>query len=147
MDIVGGAIASLCEVYRAVTTFDDAGHWVNLLFDHETAQIAVESPYTHEVLRIRIKAPAPLFVRLPPWLPLDALVCDELAGAYHVTNGYLCIPQPPVNRWLRIGFPLVEQTITLTHRRRAIRACLRGDAVIAMDNFGADLTFFAPLMA
>ncbi len=146
MDIVGGAVASLCEVYRAVTAFDDAGHWVNLLFDHETAQIAVESPYTHEALRIRIKAPAPLFVRLPPWLPLAAVACDELAGAYHVTNGYLCIPQPPVNRWLRIGFPLVEQTITLAHRTRTIRVRLRGDAVIAMDNFGADLTFFAPFV-
>ena len=50
MDIVGGAVGSLCEVYREVTRFDQAGHWVNLLFDHETAAIEVESPYTHPSL-------------------------------------------------------------------------------------------------
>jgi hypothetical protein len=38
--------------------------------------------------------------------------------------------------------PLTEETITLPHRTRNIRARLAGDSVIAMDNFGADLTFF-----
>ena len=68
--------------------------------------------------------------------------CDELSSAYHFTNGYLCIPQPPVNRPLRIDFGLVEETITLQHRTRNIRVRLRGDEVLAMENFGADLTFF-----
>ena len=47
MDIVGGAVGSLCEAYREVARFDEAGHWLNLLFDHETDAIKIESPYTH----------------------------------------------------------------------------------------------------
>lgn len=145
MDIVGGAVASLCEVYREVTRFDQAGHWVNLLFDHETAQIAVASPYTHDCLRVRLKQPGALFVRLPGWVAPEMLQVEANAGAYTLTNGYLCFPQPPVNRWLAIRFPLAEQTITLHHRTRDIRVRLRGDEVVAMDNFGADLTFFDEL--
>ena len=47
MDIVGGAVASLCEALRQTVVSDGAGHWVHLLFDRETDAIAVESPYTH----------------------------------------------------------------------------------------------------
>ena len=50
MDIVGGAVASLCEAYRETTRFDAAGHRVNLLFDHETDALKVESPYTGDGL-------------------------------------------------------------------------------------------------
>ena len=38
--------------------------------------------------------------------------------------------------------PLAEETIVLKHRAREIETRLAGDAVVAMDNFGADLTFF-----
>lgn len=144
LDIVGGAVASLCEVYRQVTRYDEAGHWVNLLFDHETAAIQVESPYTQGALRVRLKQPGPLFVRIPPWLSPHELRCDARVTTPQVSNSYLCIPQPPVNRWLRFELPLVEQQLTLEHRTRSIRTRLRGDEVVAMDNFGADLTFFAP---
>lgn len=142
MDIVGGAVASLCEVYRAVTRFDQAGHWVNLLFDHETAAIQIESPYTHPALRVRLKRPGALFVRIPPWVQADLIKLDGVPGAPSVSNNYLVIAQPPVNCWITIAFPLVAEEITLTHRTRQIRARLRGDEVVAMDNFGADLTFF-----
>jgi len=145
MDIVGGAVASLCEVYRAVTHFDTAGHWVNLLFDHETDAIEVESPYTHPVLRVRVKRPAPLFVRIPPWVDPQTIVLSGVAEPLTLTNGYLFIAQPPVNRWISIAFPLAAQTLTLRHRTRQIRVRMQGDAVAAMDNFGADLTFFDPL--
>ncbi|MFN8442947.1 MAG: hypothetical protein U0175_19380 [Caldilineaceae bacterium] len=145
MDIVGGAVASLCEVYREVTRFDQAGHWVNLLFDHETDAIQVESPYTHPALRIRVKRPAPLFVRIPPWLQMSDLDLSALSSSWQFSNSYLCILHPPINRWLTIPCPLKEQTITLQHRTRQIRTRLRGDEVVAMDNFGADLTFFEPI--
>lgn len=145
MDIVGGAVASLCEVYRAVTRFDDAGHWVNLLFDHETDAIAVESPYTQPALRVRVKRPAPLFVRIPPWVKPQEITLTGVVTPLQFTNGYLFIAEPPVNRWITIAFPLATQTLTLHHRTRDIRARLRGDAVAAMENFGADLTFFESL--
>ena len=54
-------------------------------------------------------------------------------------------PEPPVGGELRFEFPLKEREITLEHRTRRIRARLRGHAVVAMENFGADLTYFEPL--
>jgi hypothetical protein len=36
---------------------------------------------------------------------------------------------------------LAEDAVVLEHRTRAIRARLRGDEVVAMENFGADLAF------
>jgi hypothetical protein len=38
-----------------------------------------------------------------------------------------------------------ERQLLLPHRTRDIWVQLRGDAVRAMDNFGADLTFFDSL--
>jgi hypothetical protein len=63
------------------------------------------------------------------------------------TNGYLFLAEPPLNRWVAIGFPLPEREIAIEHRTRTLRTRLRGDAVIAMENHGADLTFFEPLDA
>jgi hypothetical protein len=127
-----------------VTRFDAAGHWVNLLFDHETDAIEVESPYTHGALRVRVKKAAPLFVRIPPWVEPQQLDLIGVATAPQLTNSYLFIAEPPVNRWLTIRFPLATETLTLHHRTRNIRVRLQGDAVAAMENFGADLTFFDP---
>ncbi|MBX3014191.1 MAG: hypothetical protein KF832_21900 [Caldilineaceae bacterium] len=143
---MGGSVASLCEVYREVTRLDGAGHWVNLLFDHETDAIQVESPYTHPALRLRVKKAAPLFVRVPPWVAPTQIAITGVTTAPTITNGYLFIAEPPVNRWITVAFPLAEQTITLHHRTRDIRVQLVGDAVAAMENFGADLTFFEPMV-
>jgi hypothetical protein len=145
MDIVGGAIGSLCEVYRSLSHHDSAGHWVHLLFDHETPTIQVESPYTHRALRIRVKRPDPLFVRIPSWVDGHAITVPESDETPRVSNGYLFLARPPVNRPLTISFPLPMREITLNHRTRAIRARLRGDEVIAMENFGAELTYFDPI--
>jgi len=145
MDIVGGAVASLCEALRATACSDAAGHWVNLLFDHETAAVAVESPYTHSRLRVRVKRPGPLFVRLPDWVDGDTLTMWGTERTPRISNGYLFLAEPPLNRWLTFDVPLVEQTLTLRHRMRTIDVQLRGDSVVAMQNFGADLTFFEPI--
>ena len=118
---------------------------MNLLFDHETDAIAVESPYTHPALRVRVKRPAPLFVRIPPWVKPQEVTVSGVAAPLHFTNGYLFIAEPPVNRWVTIAFPLTSQTLTLHHRTRDINVRLQGDAIAAMQNFGADLTFFAPI--
>ncbi|MDB5056956.1 MAG: hypothetical protein JWO59_428 [Chloroflexi bacterium] len=142
MDIVGGAVGSLCEAYRHIARSDDAGTWIDMLFDHETADVAIESPYTHGVLSVRAKRARPLFIRLPSWAPPAHVTVSGYSGESHLVNGYLCLSEPPVNRALRIEFPLVESEITLKHRTRDIPVRLRGDAVVAMANFGADLTFF-----
>ena len=145
MDIVGGVVGSLCEAYRAATQFDQAGHWVNLLFDHETDAIRIESPYTHPALRIWVKRPGPLFVRVPPWVDPETLEIGGVSGTPRFTNGYLLIAEPPVNQMLSLEFPLPLQEIVLKHRARQIRTLLRGDQVEAMENFGANLTFFESL--
>ena len=140
LDIVGGVVGSLCAAYRHVTRFDRAGHWVNLFFDHQTDAIEIQSPYTHSQLGVRLKKPGPLHVRVPPYL-----AAEGLAGASLATHGYFFFPDPPVNRWLRFDWALPVRSETLTWREQAIGARLRGDEVVAMENFGQDLTFFDPL--
>lgn len=146
-DVVGGAVGSLCEAYLEVARSDEAGHWVNLLFDHETFAVQVKSRYTHPALSVTVKQPGPLFVRIPPWVDRRAMKVHGVDGVTRFTNGYLFVPQPPINRPVTIEYPLVEQDLTLNHQhtRRKIKTRLRGDEMVAMENFGADLTFFDPL--
>ena len=141
MDIVGGAVASLCEAFLLVSTFGDDGHRVNMLFDHETSDIAIESPYTQSGLSIRVKRAGPLWVRMPDWVSDNVKVTgiDEQPVR---TAGHLLISRPKVNIQIFIDFMLAESTVTLRHRTRSFDVRLRGDAVVAMENFGADLTFF-----
>jgi hypothetical protein len=44
-----------------------------------------------------------------------------------------------------LGVSIPVEELALAHRMRSIRGRLRGDTVVAMDNVGADLTFFDPL--
>lgn len=145
MDIVGGSVGSLCEVYREAVETTPAGHYVHLHFDHETEAVEIESPYTHRHMRVRAKRPGPLFVRLPSWVAEDAVSADGLDDPPRLHNGYLVLSQPPVNRWITIRFELAERDIVLSHRTREIKVRLRGDSVAAMSNFGAELTFFPAL--
>ncbi len=144
-DVVGGAVGSLCEALREATRFDATGHRVNLLFDRETRHLKIESPYTHPTLSVRVKTPAPLFVRLPPWVDVAAMRLEGVEGELRMANGYLFVAEPPLNRPITIAFELPTEEIVLAHRTREIKARLRGDEVAAMESFGADLTFFEPL--
>jgi len=145
LDIVGGVVASLCEAYRHVTTFDQTGHHVNLLFDHETDQIKVESAYTHPHLRVTLKKPGALWIRMPSWIEPRRVLVRGASSMPRFTASYLLVSQQPVGQPVTVQYELSVQTIVLQHRTRTIRARLRGDQVVAMDNFGADLTFFDPL--
>ena len=142
IDIVGGSVGTLCDAYRSITKTDEAGHWVNLLFDHETENIKIESPYTHDNLTVTIKNPKPLFVRLPSWLSPENIASDQTPC---VSNGFLVFPDPPINEPLSLKFELSGQTLTLKHRTRNIQVQTKGDCISAMDNFGADLIFFDTL--
>ena len=141
-DIVGGTVGSLCEVYQEVIRLDSNGHWVNLLFDHETPHIKVESPYTHPEMRITLKRPGPLFVRIPPWVDWASIQIDGLLQQPEETNRYALFATPPVNRPIKVRFPLAPQEITLKNPAGCLRVQLEGDRVQAMDNLGANLTFF-----
>jgi hypothetical protein len=145
MDIVGGTVGSMCEAYREVVRSEPTGHWVNLLFDHETNAVRVESPYTHGALLLELKQPGALFVRIPPWVDRSEV---EIAGndAALWTNGYLFFSKVGTGECVRLRFPLKNTEIVLPREVHVnpIRVKMHGDAVVAMDNFGADLTFFDP---
>lgn len=145
MDIVGGGVGSLCEAYRSVATSGPDGHRVNLFFDHETPGVAVASPYTRDALQVRVKRPGALWVRKPGWLDTGRVSIQGTDKTPRNAGGYLFFPDPPVNRPMVIRMPMPEREIVLTHRTRDIRVRFCGDAVIAMEDVGADLTFFDPL--
>ena len=152
-DIVGGAVGSLAAAYQAGVRRDGAGHWVDMLFDCETEALAVQSPYTHPRLAVKVKQPGALHVRLPAWVEgnwggggpqeaQEAQRAQEVQG--EVKDGYAVVREPPVGRWVGFAFDLPVYETTLTWRDNVIRARLRGDEVVALDNFGTDLTFFPP---
>ena len=147
MDIVGGSVASLCEVHREAARQDEAGHWVNLHFDRETEAVRVESPYTNPAMRVTLKKPGPLFVRLPSWTDEGRIEVDGRVspvsgpepaepGTPRLAGGYLYLPRPAVGKPISIAFPLTTREIALEHRTRRIRVRLRGDEVEAMDDHG-----------
>ena len=144
LDIVGGAVASLCEAYREVTRFDEAGHWVNMLFDHETPYIEVQSPYTHAQLAVRVKRPGPLHVRIPPWIEPAQIDIARPRSTPRFANGYMVVADPGVNCFITFDFQLPVYEMPLTWRDTVTRARFRGNEVVGMDNFGTDLTFFDP---
>lgn len=146
MDIVGGAVGSLCEAYREVARRTPTGVWVNLLFDHQTSGVRAHSPYTSRRLVVEPLKAGPLFVRLPPWVDPGEVQIEGVSEAPVWTKGYLFFARPPVRKLIQINFPLKTQELVLSGRVHVhpIRVRLQGDAVAAMDNFGADLTFFDP---
>ncbi len=145
LDVVGGVVGSLCEVYKEITTEGATGHRVNLHFDHETPAIKAASPYTHTGMTITLKQPGPLWVRIPSWVKPEDVNVTGISTPFTRTNGYVVISQPPVHQPIRVTFPLTEREMILMHRKRTIRTRLRGDQVLAMENFRADFTFFEPL--
>ncbi|HCG01709.1 MAG TPA: hypothetical protein DEV93_14345 [Chloroflexi bacterium] len=144
VEVVGVVVRSLAESYLDMSRFDGSRHVVNMLFDHETADMKAESPYTNGDLRLTLKKPGSVRVRIPPWVNASDLLVNGKRDGARLAGGYLDIgPSPP--GVLSITFPLTSRDVTLTWRDRKIRCRLRGDEVIAMESFGTDLTFFDPL--
>jgi len=73
------------------------------------------------------------------------MAIEGVSGTHRFAGAYLFVAQQPAGAPLTLRYDLTRRDIVLAHRTRDIRVCLRGDAVEAMDNFGADLTFFDPL--
>ena len=146
MDIVGGVVGSLCAALQEVARSEPTGHWVNLLFDHETDAVRVQSPYTQDCLRVELREPGPLFVRIPPWLERDEIEVDGGGAGPVWANGYLFFSEVSAGQAIQLRFPLKEEQIALSERLHIhpIRVRMQGDSVAAMDDFGAELTFFDP---
>ena len=62
------------------------------------------------------------------------------------TDGYACFGDVDAGQAIRLRFTLKAAALTLSPRLHTapIRVRMRGDAVAAMDSFGAALTFFDP---
>ena len=73
---------------------------------------------------------------------VDVTGVEVTGRTVRIDGGYLLVSSPIPNRPITVRFPLAEEEIELQHRTRRIRVRMRGDEVVAMDNFGADVTFF-----
>jgi hypothetical protein len=144
MDIVGGAVASLCEVLREAAMTTAHGHAVNLMFDHLSESLRVEANSDGAgVTAIPLK-PGPLRIRLPLWVDQSELKVES-STRHRVLDSYVLIAEPCVGEAVKVSYPLADSELVLHHRTRDIRARLRGDTVVSMDDFGAELTFFPPI--
>ena len=112
--IVGGTVASLCEAYCDVVRSEESGHWVNMLFDHETEAVRVQSPYTSDGLQVEAKKAGPLWVRIPSWVARESVRVTGATATW--SDDYLFVAKPPAGAAVRIDFPLVEQELLLSER-------------------------------
>jgi hypothetical protein len=145
MDIVGGAVGSLCEAWRAATTFDDSGHRVNLLFDRETDALSIKSAYPDGMLRIEVRKSAPLVVRLPNWVLQRDVMVEGAEFETRSETKFLRVAKPVVAKPIMIRMPLRVSEIDLNHHAHRIKVRLKGDSIVAMENFGMPLTYFDQL--
>ncbi len=142
MDIVGGAVASLCEAYAACVSQEGGECRINLLFDIETEAIKVISPYPDGEMRITIKNPCNLSIRIPSWVNKELLTVE--GAEWKIKGERIYLQKPSVGKEIKILFPIEERDVVLHHPVCTLRAKMYGDIVRAMDNMGMDFTFFPP---
>lgn len=145
LDIVGGATASLCAAQRAVAPTSGGVTRVNMLFDHESDAVRVESPYTGQALRITPKAAGDVTVRVPSWSDLEQTTVNGQPAKQFIVDGRISLIDAPVGQAVEVDLPLVERQLTIHHQDHAIPARMRGDGVVGMADLGAGLAYFPPL--
>jgi hypothetical protein len=147
MDLVGTAVTAVCHALAQSVRTIDGAHELDLLFDYDGPSLGVVTLDAPTGLEITLKQPGPLRLRLPPWATPANVSVSGLPAAPEWQPPFLFIAQPPVGQPFRVLYPLPETTLTLSSRVHAhpIRVQLRGDRPVAMDNYGADLTYFDPL--
>ena len=96
-------------------------------------------------LRITPKVDGDVSVRVPSWTDVGAMTVDGQPAEPFIVDGRITLRSPRVGRTVEIELPLVERDLTIRHQDHDIEARLRGDAVVAMDDLGAGLAYFAPL--
>ena len=144
MDIVGGSVASLCEVLRESAVTTERGHIVNMMFDRQSEFLHHDAASDNTGLIATPIRSGPLWIRLPTWVDRTKLKVNGTAK-FQVINGYILIAEPALEEPVQVSYPVSESELVLNHRTREIRARLQGDTVVSMDNFGAELTFFPPI--
>jgi hypothetical protein len=146
MDIVGGAVGSICEAQLETARTSAAAHMVNMWFDRDTEGLKVESLYPSGTAKIHIKRALPLFLRMPGWAArTDVKMDGTTVPADWTTGGQLFIGATSPGQTITIRMPLVRREIALRHRSHPIRVRFEGDRVTNMDNFGTGFAFFDPM--
>jgi hypothetical protein len=142
LDIVGGVVSSLCAAYGAVTRRKGGVTYVDMLFNHESDSVKIESPYTGSGLRITPLVEGDVLVRVPTWVNQAAVKVNGVPAGDKLEGSRLRLTQPVLHQELVIEFPLTIRTLVLKHRKHNIRVRLRGDEVIGMDCLGIGLAYF-----
>ena len=145
LDVVGGTVASLCEAYRSLYSLKENTISINLLFDQDNKYVKVSSPYPSSEIEVLPKSSMPLSIRIPKWANRNNIKISGPDIEPIWTNGYCMFPSVIEGKPITISTPLRVQTLNLKHKTRNIEVKLKGDEVLAMQNFGADLTFFEPI--
>lgn len=145
MDIVGGVTGSLCEVHRNIATRGDSGWNINLLFDYDSPDISIRSPYTNNCLAVSLGKASALSIRIPQWVERQAVQVSSNTGEHHFSGSRLVIPAASAGEEIQIRFPLPESVMTMSRNHvNPIRVKLKGDSIVGMDNHGANFVFFDP---
>ena len=143
-DIVGPVVYALAQAHSRVVGRRAGSLAVNLLFDYKDDDIEISAPYSGNALTVTLRKPQPVMVRIPPWVSTDRI---ELIGARRqvgdLANGYLRVSPTGSGRFA-VRFALPLRTLDVSFGGRTLRSRVHGDQVVAMDNRGADLGFFAP---
>ena len=143
MDIVGGTIASLCEVIKHVVIEEDAFYKVNLFFNVPIKTDGLEINCNDEgnIIFLKIFNPKDVFIRIPSWALSQSIEINDNIN-YEIINGYMKISNTRPSQKIQITFNSKRRKVILNHRTRDIGVFLDYDNVVSMENFGADLTFF-----
>ena len=112
MDIVGGAVASLCEVLREAVVTTAGSHSVNLLFDHATDAVRVDVSPAGGDVTTTVQTPAPLWIRLPTWADRSELTVRGAAN-YKIPRDHVLVAEPPIGKPVRVSYPVPESEIAL----------------------------------
>lgn len=146
MDIVGGAVDSLCAALAQAVETRGTETRVHFLFDCDTPDVTVTSPYPGGTLMVRAKRPATVFVRVPEGTDLNAtrISGPRPAAAPDAAGDYLLIGDLAEGQEASVRFAFRTEERPLRFRDRQIRTRWSGESVGAMENFGAPLAFFEP---
>ena len=79
MDIVGGTVASLCEVIKHVVIEEDAFYKVNLFFNVPIKTDGLEINCNDEgnIIFLKIFNPKDVFIRIPSWALIQSIEIND----------------------------------------------------------------------
>lgn len=141
-DIIGPVVYALAEAHTRAVSRQEGRLAIHLLLDRKDDDIEVSSAYTSTALTVTLDTRQSVMVRIPPWVQPDRVeVIGAVREAGDAGSGYVRIPSTAAGR-VSVRFPLSPRVLDLSFGGRPLRARIRGDEIIAMDNRGTDLTFF-----